>query len=300
MAISDCISAVDSRGRELVEHGTQAFPIACYHDDLGILEVPWHWHEEWEAVVIEKGKALVAAGTEKYTVHSGEGFFIRSGVVHGCWDLEHSGCRFHSLVFHPRLIGGSPDSVYHQHYVLPLLDAPGCESIHLRPEVPWQQSALAAIEQAWQQCAYAQAGYEMHVRTALTALAWELKNHLPSGQESADAKTLRDSERLKRMLEYIDAHLTDPLTAGIIARSASISESECLRCFHTTIGVTPIQYLRRRRIQRAVQLLVSTKKKTADIAMECGFQDLSYFAKTFRIMEGCTPTEYRRSHQKED
>jgi len=299
MAISNCISAVDSRGRELVEHGTRAFPIACYHDDLRQMEVPWHWHEEWEAVVIESGKALIAAGSKKYEVRCGEGFFVHSGVLHGCWDLENSGCRFHSLVFHPQLIGGSPNSVYHQQYVMPLLDASGCESLHLRPNVPWQKAALDAIEQAWQQCAYAEAGYEMHVRTALTTLAWELKNHLPSTHACTDAKALRDSERIKRMLEYIDTHLTDPLTAGIIARSASISESECLRCFHATIGVTPIQYLRHRRIQHAAQLLASTKKKIADIAAECGFQDLSYFAKTFREIEGCAPTEYRQKAQKE-
>ena len=297
MAISECVSAVDSRGRELVEHGTRAFPIACYHDDLGQMAVPWHWHEEWEAVVIEKGRALVAAGGGKHEVCCGEGFFIPSGVLHGCWDVADSGCRFHSVVFHPRLIGGSPDSVYHQQYVLPLLDAPGCEIICLSPDVPWQQAAIEAIEQAWQHCAGGQPGCEMHVRTALTQLAWQLKQNLPSAEGTADVKTLRDGERIKKMLEYIDAHLGDPVTAEDVARSAAVSESECLRCFHTMIGDTPIRYLRRRRIQRAAQLLISTRERTAQIAEKCGFQDLSYFAKTFREMEGCTPTEYRKRKQ---
>ena len=298
MAISDCVSAVDSRGRELVEHGTRAFPIACYHDDLGQMEVPWHWHEEWEAVVIESGRALIAAGSEKYEMQSGEGFFVPSGVVHACWDVKDSGCRFHSLVFHPRLIGGSPDSVFHQQYVLPLMDAPGCESIHLRPDGTWQKTALDAIEQAWQLCAVGEDGYEMHVRNLLTQLAWTLKQHLPSAAGFADGKALRDGERIKKMLEFIDAHLGDSIAAQDVARSASISESECLRCFHATIGTTPIQYLRRRRVQRAAQLLASTKEKTADIAAKCGFQDMSYFARTFREMEGCTPTEYRIANRK--
>lgn len=297
MAISDCASMVDSRGRELVEHGTRAFPVACYHDDLQKAEVPWHWHEEWEAVVIEKGKALIAAGSEKYVVHSGEGFFVHSGVLHGCWDLEDSGCLFHSLVFHPRLVGGSPDSIYYQQYVLPLLDSPGGESIRLMTDVPWQKAALDDIERAWQLCAAGEEGYEIHARTALTQLVWELHKHLPSGEKTSHSKALRDGERIKCMLEYIDAHLSQPLSTAAIARSASISESECLRCFHATIGTSPIQHLRRRRIQRAAQLLVSTKEKTADIAARCGFQDMSYFAKTFREMEGCTPTEYRRKQE---
>lgn len=46
MALSLCRTTVDDSARELMEHGTAAFPIACYHDDLQAEPVPWHWHEE--------------------------------------------------------------------------------------------------------------------------------------------------------------------------------------------------------------------------------------------------------------
>jgi len=45
MALSLCRTTVDDSARELMEHGTAAFPIACYHDDLQAEPVPWHWHE---------------------------------------------------------------------------------------------------------------------------------------------------------------------------------------------------------------------------------------------------------------
>ena len=122
MALAECNTTVDKTGRELLAHGTIAFPIACYHDDFRICDVPWHWHEEWEAVFITQGNCLVAAGSQKFRLQAGEGFFIHSGALHGCWDTETSGCRFHSLVFHPRLIGGSLDSIFHQQFVQPLLD----------------------------------------------------------------------------------------------------------------------------------------------------------------------------------
>ena len=79
-----------------------------------------------------------------------------------------------------------------------------------------------------------------------------------------------------------------------IAGSASLSESECLRCFHNTIGTTPIQYLKSYRIKKAAELLSNTERKIVDIGMACGFQDMSYFAKAFRGIYGCTPSEYRR------
>ena len=50
MALSLCRTTVDDSARELMEHGTAAFPIACYHDDLQAEPVPWHWHEELEVL----------------------------------------------------------------------------------------------------------------------------------------------------------------------------------------------------------------------------------------------------------
>ena len=55
MALSACNTETDSAGRELTVHGTAAFPIACYHDDLEAAPVPWHWHEELELLIASEG-----------------------------------------------------------------------------------------------------------------------------------------------------------------------------------------------------------------------------------------------------
>ncbi|MBQ7800964.1 MAG: AraC family transcriptional regulator [Oscillospiraceae bacterium] len=293
MAIGECNTTVDSRGRELLQHGTVAFPIACYHDDFRKMNVPWHWHEELEAVVISEGSCTVAAGSEKIVLHAGEGFFINSGVLHGAWDNAATGCRFHSLVFHPRLVGGSLDSVYYQSYLQPLLADPSLEIIPLRPEIPWQKGALEAIESAWQQCLREADGYEFQARNALSELIWLLHRNLNAPRRHTSEKSLRDAERIKTMLSFIHGNFASELTTRAIASSAMISESEALRCFRATIGTTPIQYVKQYRIQQAAQLL-DTPEKISDIAARCGFQDMSYFTRTFRELKGCTPTEYRQ------
>ena len=61
MALSACNTETDSAGRELTVHGTAAFPIACYHDDLEAAPVPWHWHEELELLIASEGGVLAAA-----------------------------------------------------------------------------------------------------------------------------------------------------------------------------------------------------------------------------------------------
>lgn len=298
MALSPCNTTVDCNGRELVEHGSSTFPIACYHDDLSKNEVPWHWHEELEAFLVTEGSAVVAAGNEKYIVHSGEGFFINSSILHGAWNFDKTSCRFHSLVFHPRLIGGSLDSVFFQKYVQPLTENTSLESILLSPTISWQANAIAAIESAWQICIQEPFGFEFKVRNALSELILQLQENAPSTPKQLSNKKLRDDERIKQMLQYIHSHFSDELNTKIIADTASISESECLRCFKTTIGTTPIRYVRQYRIQQACEMLISSDIQISDIVHLCGFLDLSYFTKTFREIKGCTPSKYRRQSTK--
>ena len=293
MGLSPCNVSIDGRGRELVEHGTVMFPVACYYDDLAGDAVPWHWHDELEAAIVTEGRAVVAVGTEKYILRQGDGFFINAGVLHSAWDVDHSDCRIHSVVFHPRLVSGSTDSIFWQRYVQPLLANTALEITCFDRSAPWHENAMKAVETAWQSCVAESPGYEFHVRAALSQLVFQISDNCPAIQSRPSEKALRDGMRIKTMVQYVQEHYTEAIDTAQITASALISESECLRCFRSTIGTTPIQYVRQYRIQKAAELLAATDMKITDIGVRCGFQDMSYFAKTFRELRGCSPKEYR-------
>ena len=284
---------VSPQGRELTAHGTALFPVGIYYDDLSVIEVPWHWHDEYEAVIIEKGETTVAAGVEKYVLKAGQGFFVNAGVLHGCWQRGAGQCLYHSLVFHPRLIGGGIDSVFWQKYLRPLSGSP-LKGIALDGTAEWHAPALAAIEAAWQAGAVAAPGYEFRMRAELSELVFQLCAHLPAGRSRVSEKAQREGERIKLMLRCIEERYGEELSTADIAASAMVSESECLRCFRNTIGMPPIKYLKQYRVEKAAELLGSTDEKIAEIGAMCGFQDTSYFTKTFRELKGVTPGEYRR------
>lgn len=293
MAASECRVATNAQGRELAEHGSGLFPVACYADDLTAEEVAWHWHDELEVLVMLEGRTAVAAGGRRFELKAGEGAFINSGVLHGMRNAGRGVCRFHSLVFHPRLVGGGVDSIFWQKYLQPLLDDPALECAAFGPETPWQAQAMQAIEAAWQACAGEAPGYEFDVRAGLSRAVRLLAASRNTASAAVPEKTRRDGERIKRMLCFIQENYADALTAREIAASAALSVSECLRCFHSTIGVTPIRYLRQFRIQKAAGLLADTPLEIGRVAAQCGFQEMSYFARAFRAEKGCTPSEYR-------
>ena len=293
MALSACAVKTGPEGRELAAHGTAAFPVACYNLDLSRESVYWHWHEELEAVFVVNGSAALRTGGENHCLKEGQGIFINGGVVHEARAGEPGQSRLCSVVFHPRLIGGSLDSIFWQNYLRPLLEDGQVKAIVLDPEIPWQGQALAALQKAWRSCSGEELGYEFTVREELSRVICLLAGRRPP-QTRLSAKELRDGERIKQMLRYMEEHFCEQLTMERVAASAAISPSECLRCFHSTIGITPIQYLKQYRIQRAAKLLAETSMKIVDVGTECGFQEMSYFARAFREIKGCTPSEFRK------
>ena len=94
------------KGRELVQHGSALFPIACYAEDLSSYSVAWHWHEEFEYVLCTKGPLHVDVNKTRLTLQTGQGVFINSGVLHAVEQAPEGTALLHSGVFHPRLVGG--------------------------------------------------------------------------------------------------------------------------------------------------------------------------------------------------
>lgn len=293
MALLPVDMPIDEHGRELKSHET-AFPIGCYLDNLSIDAVPWHWHNELEAVIIAEGSCAFFVDSEKHTLQTGDGIFVNSNFLHTVVEEDCRNCLIHSITFQPRLVGGSLDSIFWQKYLQPLLGDPSFNCMFLSQTVDWQKEALEAIEAAWKMDVLEAPGFEFEVRHFLSRLIWLIASHRPPAQTIPSEKSLRDGERIKLMLQYIHDHYSEGIDTCQIAGSAMISTSECLRCFRSTIGTTPIQYVRQYRILQAAKLLTTTTQKIIDIGTLCGFQEMSYFARSFKEQTGFTPSEYRK------
>ncbi len=288
------------QGRELREHGTNAFPIAHYGGDWKQASVPLHWHSEWEAGFITAGQVTVCVGKDKTVLSQGDGFFINSGIPHAFLEAGDDLSCQRSIVFDPVLVGGRFDSVFYQRYVQPILSATSLPWLAFRPEEDWQKEAISTIETVWDHCQAPHGDWELEVRYGLSRLLAQLSHRLRAEHPIQARRIARDNQRIRTMMGYIQEHYREELTIADIAASALISPSECLRCFHSTLGMTPIQYTKYYRIQHAAAQLQSTDKKIAEIGESCGFQEMSYFARSFREILGMNPSEYRKKHRGTD
>lgn len=97
----------------------------------------------------------------------------------------------------------------------------------------------------------------------------------------------------RRLIDYVDAHLTTPLTLDELAGVAALSTYHFARMFHTSFGEPPHTWVRARRVARAQLLLRRPHGDLADIAQRCGFGSASHFSRLFHETVGVTPRQYR-------
>jgi AraC-like DNA-binding protein len=120
-------------------------------------------------------------------------------------------------------------------------------------------------------------------------------NHADSLEDEADymSKYQREELRIKKALIFIERNYAAAITLDDIAESAAVSSSTCLRLFRAVLGTTPVRYLMKYRLQKAVKELEHQGDRTiADIAYSCGFCDASYFDRCFQKEFGMTPSGY--------
>ena len=126
------------------------------------------------------------------------------------------------------------------------------------------------------------------------------ENFLRPAAQAEILRTVNPGPRLtawqrRRVLEHIEASLATPLRNRELAALVDFSEFHFNVAFRNSLGTSPHEFLIRRRIERAQQLMLSTDMPLCDIAAECGLADQAHLSRLFRKVVGETPAAWRRS-----
>jgi signal transduction histidine kinase/AraC-like DNA-binding protein len=105
-----------------------------------------------------------------------------------------------------------------------------------------------------------------------------------------------EAQRLvRKAMAYIHEHYAEPISRREIANYVSIAEDYLTFCFRQELGMTPIKYLQRYRVNRARQLLTESDKSITEVARLVGFSDSGYFSRIFHRETGMAPEAFRRA-----
>lgn len=278
---------------ELKQRGTDDFPIELYQidRDQSRYEMAAHWHGELEIIRVLRGVLHVKLNNNTYTVRENGIVFVNPETVHQAMPED---CVYECIVFHPDCL---PAPVQGANYFIECLK--NHEYALLEHHAQPLPALAAAVDCLFGAMAQPSSGYKFKVVGALYQLFGVLVDeHLYNATESASLAADKNVPKLKAVLAFIRSHYDSAITLHDMAGVAGMSSKYFCYFFKEMTAKTPVEYLTNYRIEKASRKLLHSDLSVTAVAYACGFNDLSYFIKTFKQIKGVTPAQYRKESQR--
>lgn len=276
------------------KHSSQLVPFSfykCFIPDY-FVNVPLHWHVEFEISFIISGCAEFICGNQKFISEEGDIIIVPPNMLHAVYPYENCKQRYDTVVFSPSMLGISENDRCAAECIKPLAYSSEISSRITREHIYYTE--LKTAVQNIFSCAQGNTPrLDMLMKSELLRIFWLLTE---SGDISFTEKnTVNRSEAIRSAIEYMNENFSDEITVDTLANTVHLSKTYFMRRFKESAGMGAVEYLVRLRIKKACEILSETGKNAAETAFECGFRNLSNFNRQFKKIVGCTPTEYRKA-----
>ncbi len=279
--------------RENRKQGTFGFPVELYHIEPSHLryQMPYHWHPEYEIIRIIEGSFHLTLDDRSFVVNKGDILFLQDGTLHGG---SPENCIYECLVFDMKLL--LKESNISTKITQKILR----HEITVRQQLPDNLVSIKnTVDNLFHVITEKETGYEFLTQGYLFQLLGIILNeHLYDVNTNAAHISQQHVQIFKRVLSYIEDNYTERITLEDLAKIAGMNPKYFCRFFRVMSYHTPIDYINYYRIECACEQLSSTKNSITEAAYNSGFNDISYFIKTFRKYKGITPKQYLKKETK--
>lgn len=278
-------------------HGTSMFPAEYYHCvyPAGLAGLPVHWHEEFEITYVLKGRCTYLIDLKPCEVREGDFLFLPSGMLHGIPEGKTKMLETDSFVFHPGMLGGRGD-VCGVKYIAPVEKGEIRFPSVIRPD----QENAGLSRKLWEKFRYLKKdfaekkeGYELEAKAVLLEILLILYRYAPCERKKQENREV--IEKLRTALQYIKENYHRPISVAELAGVCHFSEYYFMRFFKQYMNMTCVEYINQYRMEIAAGKLAEGESSITDIALDAGFNNISYFNRVFKKSFGMTPKSYRRA-----
>lgn len=279
--------------QEKKSRGTFDFPIEFHHVSSGHprYQMPFHWHIDYELIRVLSGSLLLSVNEETIRLTEGNCVLIQDGVLHGGIPTD---CIYECLDFdlnsflHGSTVGKNDIEEVQTHRVV-LNNYFGVGTVECE-----------TINQLFDTIKDKKNGYEFITQGLIFQLMGQLMgNRRYKRSDETTMKSLKRVRQLKNTLRLIREDYMSQLSLNDLAEAAEMSPKYFCRFFSEMTGKTPIEYLNYYRIECAAEQLQYSEDSVTTVALSCGYNDLSYFVKTFKRYKGATPKQFRKKAEQE-
>lgn len=285
--------------KENRHHGDILLPITTYYMDVknNANFLYCHWHDEFELFKIDKGKATLRIGSSYFEIQEGDLLFINSGELHAAMTNEDCICR--AAVFSPEMLLTPASDQIQMKYIAPILSGHLVLQNPIKRQNEHEMKIQESFDEVYRLIQERPIGYELTLKARLFLIFGE---YIQCSHYNDPLKAVKKNsnavENIKSVINYIQNNYQENITIQLLAERINVSQGHFCRLFKQYTMKTPIQYINQYRLSKAMELLQTTDRKILDIALDTGFNSLSYFINVFEESIGCTPSQYRKKSDK--
>lgn len=250
-----------------------------------------HCHDCLEINYIEKGTGHYVIEDKTYPIQEGDIFIINNSEKH---IAVHNGeLTMLVIVFDPKFVWENPEEYNH---LKPFFHRGTSFSNRIRREDENYTRLCTCFSQIHEEYSLKNDGWQLIIRaTLMLFLALTYRYYLHNHELGEDVQAFRKSyERIRTLVEYINAHFSDPLTLEGLAEKALMNKTYLSTYFKDVMKINVFEYIEQVRINHACMLLKTTSLPITDISLDSGFNSVSYFNRIFKRIVGAAPSTYRK------
>lgn len=280
---------------EKKKHGSEKLPFAVYRSKIpeGFTYYPMHWHEEMEILFVEEGELTLMVNGQKFCAEKGEFYLISPGMMHAMEQISDKTAIYYNVIFHPRLLmskENTEDTTDHDLASLVL----GTKNFEIRHGMTGEDKelVLSAIRNL---ILHRETNQEMRmvylIKSDLFRLFYGISKIMKDAQNPM--VTAIQMERMKNLTKWLLDHVNEEITLKSAADFAGYSTSYFSKFFRNYTGTSFLHYFTMLKLEKSKKLLEATELTAMEVAEVCGFQNYSYFIRTFKRYYEITPKQYQ-------
>ena len=250
-------------------------------------EYPKHWHTCIEIIMPTAGPYRMTIDGIPYDLKEGDIIVICPGALHHLM-----ACPGERLIFQAELVAPLPlksiemflSLIYPAVLITPENSPAIYQDIHKRMLDIHREYKLAPPL------------YEAEIYAMVLEMIVRIRRDRSDLQRQIASRDSKQEEyivKFTRICDYIAEHCCEDLTLEGVAEMTGFSKFHFTRLFKQFTNVSFYKFLNQKRIDHAASLLINPEVSVTEAALSAGYSSLSSFIRMFKIMKGCTPTEYR-------
>lgn len=288
---------MNAKLKEAAVHGSKDYPFAVYDlQKIGpSFHTSLHWHEEMEIVYVYEGPLYLTIDNQNYIGKKGDIFLVNSKEIHEMY-VQDSNVRYGTLLFPLNSLLFQENDETTRKYLQPLCRGEVIFS-HTLGNKELSEKIFSIIVEIVDINKEKVPAYRFGTKALLLQIIFLLfHNHL----ELSNLQSQKNSTLNREIITFIGERYTTNLTLAEIADTFHMSYKYFSRYFKNTFNTTLSDYIMKLRMERAESLLSTTELPVTEISLQTGFNNISFFIRSFKKAYGYSPLQYRHQQRYSD